>query len=59
MPSHYWYHCELCSYRAFRYRNVKRCPDCKGNLVREEVEQERDGDPITQQERVGALDPFS
>jgi hypothetical protein len=36
MPSHYWYHCENCQYRAYRYRNVKFCPDCGSNLIREE-----------------------
>jgi hypothetical protein len=36
MPSHYWYHCTQCDYRRFRYRNVRRCPDCGESLVREE-----------------------
>jgi rRNA maturation endonuclease Nob1 len=36
MPLRYWYHCQSCNYRAYRYRNVKRCPDCGGNLIREE-----------------------
>jgi hypothetical protein len=35
MPLRYWYRCQDCSYRAFRYRNVKRCPDCGSDLVRE------------------------
>ncbi|MGD9049071.1 MAG: 5'/3'-nucleotidase SurE, partial [Anaerolineae bacterium] len=35
MPTHYWYYCDQCSYRARRYRNVQRCPDCGGNLIRE------------------------
>jgi rRNA maturation endonuclease Nob1 len=42
MPSHYWYYCTQCEYRAFRYRNVKRCPDCGGLLVREEKAQDAD-----------------
>jgi rRNA maturation endonuclease Nob1 len=42
MPSHYWYRCTQCEYRAFRYRNVKRCPDCGGLLVREEKAQDAD-----------------
>jgi rRNA maturation endonuclease Nob1 len=40
MPSHYWYYCTQCEYRAFRYRNVKRCPDCGGLLVREVTAQD-------------------
>lgn len=36
MPLRYWYHCDGCEYRAFRYRNVRRCPDCGGNLIREQ-----------------------
>ena len=36
MPTHYWYYCDQCSYRARRYRNVRRCPDCRGNLIRED-----------------------
>jgi hypothetical protein len=38
MPQRYWYHCTQCTYREFRYRNVRRCPDCGGNLVREPEE---------------------
>ncbi|MBN1660253.1 MAG: hypothetical protein JXA93_17780 [Anaerolineae bacterium] len=38
MPQRYWYHCTQCTYRAFRYRNVRRCPDCGGQLVRETEE---------------------
>lgn len=38
MPLRYWYHCHKCNYRAYRYRNVKRCPDCGSNLIREEGE---------------------
>jgi hypothetical protein len=36
MPLRYWYRCQDCNYRAYRYRNVKRCPDCGGTLIREE-----------------------
>ena len=39
MPLRYWFHCQDCSYRAYRYRNVKRCPDCGSHLVRERGEQ--------------------
>jgi 5'-nucleotidase len=35
MPLRYWYYCDQCEYRAYRYRNVKRCPQCKGNLIRD------------------------
>jgi 5'-nucleotidase len=35
MPLRYWYYCHRCEYRAYRYRNVKRCPHCGGNLVRD------------------------
>jgi hypothetical protein len=35
MPLRYWYYCDRCEYRAYRYRNVKRCPKCSGNLVRD------------------------
>ena len=35
MPLRYWYHCDQCEYRAYRYRNAKRCPQCSGNLIRE------------------------
>lgn len=47
MPAHYWYHCDRCDYRAVRYRNVRRCPDCGGNLVREDTPraENRDGLP--------------
>ena len=34
MPSYYWYKCESCRYRAERYRNIKKCPECGGNLAR-------------------------
>jgi rRNA maturation endonuclease Nob1 len=40
MPMRYWYHCQCCEYRAYRYRNVKRCPDCGGELVREDPSQQ-------------------
>ena len=47
MPTHYWYYCDQCSYRARRYRNVRRCPVCGGNLVREgEVAQARKTDTV-------------
>jgi hypothetical protein len=36
MPLRYWYSCTRCHYRAYRYRNVKRCPDCRGTLIRDE-----------------------
>ena len=36
MPPYYWYHCESCSYRAYRYRNLKRCPDCGSLVVRKD-----------------------
>jgi 5'-nucleotidase len=36
MPLRYWVNCPECAYRAYRYRNVKRCPDCGEQLVREE-----------------------
>jgi len=39
MPLRYWVHCPECAYRAYRYRNVKHCPDCGSCLVREEGEQ--------------------
>lgn len=35
MPLRYWYYCDRCEYRAYRYRNVKRCPQCGGNLIRD------------------------
>ncbi len=35
MPLRYWYYCDRCEYRAYRYRNVKRCPHCGGNLIRD------------------------
>lgn len=38
MPTHYWVRCSKCDYRAFRYRNTKRCPDCGGDLYREVAE---------------------
>lgn len=38
MPSYYWYKCNNCSYRAERYRNIKKCPECSGQLVRLEPE---------------------
>jgi len=47
MPLRYWYHCEQCEYRALRYRNVRRCPECGGNLIREQAVQ----DGATPQER--------
>lgn len=34
MPSHYWYTCDRCQDRSFRYRNVVRCSKCGGNLIR-------------------------
>lgn len=33
MPSHYWYTCDQCKNRWYRYCNVRRC-GCGGNLVR-------------------------
>jgi hypothetical protein len=36
MPLRYWYHCQDCDYEAYRYRNVRRCPDCGGILIRQE-----------------------
>jgi rRNA maturation endonuclease Nob1 len=53
MPSHYWYHCKQCDYRAYRYRNVKRCPDCGGNLVREQSEGQAQN-PLMQAEKLHA-----
>ena len=41
MPRCYWVECERCAYRAYRYCNTKRCPDCGGDLVRAEVPRER------------------
>ena len=38
MPSYYWYECTSCCYRAERYRNVKKCPECSEQLVRLEPE---------------------
>ena len=38
MPSYYWYKCSGCSYRAERYRNIKKCPECGGQLVRIKTE---------------------
>lgn len=38
MPGYYIFICDKCNYRADRYRNVKRCPDCGGNLTREQPE---------------------
>ena len=35
MPSHYWYHCTSCDWEGVRYRNVKRCPACRSDVVRE------------------------
>ena len=35
MPSCYWYTCDRCQDRSFRYRNVVRCKKCGGNLIRE------------------------
>lgn len=35
MPLRYWFYCDRCEYRAYRYRNVKRCPQCGGNLLRD------------------------
>lgn len=40
MPLRYWYHCDHCEYRALRYRNVRRCPECGGNLIREQEVQD-------------------
>jgi 5'-nucleotidase len=41
MPLRYWYYCDRCDYRAYRYRNVRRCPRCGGNLIRDnDMEQE-------------------
>ena len=34
MPSYYWYKCDSCHYRAERYRNIKKCPECGGQLIR-------------------------
>lgn len=34
MPSHYLYQCQNCDYRRKRYRNVKNCPLCHGQLRR-------------------------
>jgi hypothetical protein len=35
MPLRYWYSCDRGDYRAFRYRNVRHCPQCKANLFRD------------------------
>lgn len=34
MPQNYWYECDNCRCRAERYRNVKKCLECGGNLTR-------------------------
>ena len=36
MPTYYWFRCIKCPYREHRYRNVKRCPACSGDLIHEE-----------------------
>ncbi len=34
MPAYYIYRCAICGYERERYRNVKKCPKCKGDLKR-------------------------
>lgn len=43
MPAYYIYHCTNCKYTRRRYRNTKTCPECNGELKREEdmTKQER------------------
>jgi hypothetical protein len=36
MPSYYWFYCPNCSWRQRRYRNLKRCPACGAEVVRED-----------------------
>ena len=35
MPKHYWFHCTACDWDGMRYRNVKKCPECGEDVVRE------------------------
>ena len=35
MPRHYWFHCTSCDWEGVRYRNVKKCPECHEDVVRE------------------------
>ena len=35
MPSHYWYHCSQCDWEGMRYRNVRKCPECRADVIRE------------------------
>jgi endogenous inhibitor of DNA gyrase (YacG/DUF329 family) len=37
MPSYYFYHCSNseCDFEAYRYRNLRVCPQCRSPVVRE------------------------
>ncbi|HUW30690.1 MAG TPA: hypothetical protein VM223_03695 [Planctomycetota bacterium] len=49
MPSWYWFHCSSCDWRQQRYRNLKRCPVCGADAVREE--------PLSEAEELRELVP--
>ncbi|MDD4906309.1 MAG: hypothetical protein PHD39_09160 [Methylobacter tundripaludum] len=38
MPAYYLFKCPNCGYERERYRNMKKCPKCKGEFVRIEPE---------------------
>lgn len=42
MPAYYLFHCSSCDWRQERYRNLKRCPVCGADAVREEPLSEAD-----------------
>jgi len=35
MPSNYVFNCPYCGWRGERYRNLRYCPTCKGQVERE------------------------